>query len=164
MEALPRLYLFYNYYTCSGGFKGGIRTQVGRKAGAGGRQRVALRRCLREQLPGLPPAGQPPAVHPAGQRLCQPGRMDGISPPLQSWPNNVVWLQNQLAASKASWKLIVAHHPPRSSGEGAAGQPCVRACLPACLLALLSGPCCPPGVRASPARIPTLPGPGQPAH
>ncbi|EFN51072.1 hypothetical protein CHLNCDRAFT_141436 [Chlorella variabilis] len=51
----------YNFYICSGGFKGGIRTQ--------------------------------------------------------SWPNNVVWLQNQLAASKASWKLIVAHHPPRSSGR-----------------------------------------------
>ena len=45
---------------------------------------------------------------------------------LQSWPNNVVWLQNQLAASKASWKLIVAHHPPLSSGEDARVVPLAR--------------------------------------
>ena len=89
----------YNFYICSGGFKGGIRTQVGRKAGAGGRRRVLLQRCLR------PPAGQPPGVHPTGQQLYQPGQMDGIPRPCRAGPTT-------LCGSRTSW---LPARPPGSS-------------------------------------------------
>ena len=35
----------------------------------------------------------------------------------QSWQEQLAELEGHLAASTASWKLVVGHHPPRSNGE-----------------------------------------------
>ena len=35
----------------------------------------------------------------------------------QDWPAQLEGLERKLRASKAGWKIVVGHHPPRSNGH-----------------------------------------------
>ena len=35
----------------------------------------------------------------------------------QSWQEQLAGLQASLLASKAEWKIVIGHHPPRSNGH-----------------------------------------------
>ena len=47
----------------------------------------------------------------------------------QSWRTNLVELETELAASKASWKVVVGHHPVRSNGGEHGDTPELRGAL-----------------------------------
>ena len=45
------------------------------------------------------------------KRMCAGGLRE------QSWQEQLAGLQASLLASKADWKIVIGHHPPRSNGH-----------------------------------------------